>query len=367
MKILIISPKNRTVYNFRGDLIKSLIKQGHSVTVTGPDDTDRDKIEALGVTFVIIPLEKNGMNPISDIKYLFKLKKLIKTEKPDVTFGYTIKPNIYGAIAAKMAKTKRIVSLVTGAGYLFAADTLKAKLTRVLALGLYRIGFACADAVVFQNPDDQKEFVGSHLLKAKKTHVVNGSGVNMALFTPEPLPDSLTFFMLARIMKSKGVLDYLSAAERVKQAYPNARFLLLGALEGIQDSISRADLNRYIDDGIIEYFGETDDVCKFYKQCSVFVLPSYREGTPRTVLEAMAMKRPIITTAVPGCRGTVKDGETGFLVKKQDVDALVEKMTWFAEHPQSIKPMGEAAYAYCKEKYEIEKVNHDMLNILLNH
>jgi glycosyltransferase involved in cell wall biosynthesis len=335
--------------------------------VTGPNDTGWDKIEALGVTFVIIPLEKNGMNPISDIKYLLKLKKLIKQEKPDVTFGYTIKPNIYGAIAAKMAKTGRIVSLVTGAGYLFAADTLKAKLARMLASVLYRIGFACADAVIFQNPDDQKEFVGSHLLKAEKTHVVNGSGVNMGLFTPEPLPKTLTFFMLARIMKSKGVFEYLSAAEQVKQAYPDTRFLLLGALEGIQDSVTGADLQRYIDKGIIEYFGETDDVRSFYQQASVFVLPSFREGTPRTVLEAMAMKRPIITTDVPGCRGTVKDGETGFLVPKQDVNALVEKMIWFIAHPQNIKPMGEAAYAYCTEKYEIEKVNQDMRNILLNH
>ena len=366
MKILIISPKNRTVYNFRGDLIRSLIKQGHSVIVTGPNNIDRDKIEALGVTFVIIPLEKNGMNPISDIKYLLRLKQLIKQEKPDITFGYTIKPNIYGAMAAKMAKTGRIVSLVTGAGYLFAANTLKAKLTKMLASILYRIGFACADAVIFQNPDDQKEFVNSHLLRAEKTYVVNGSGVNMDLFTPEPLPKTLTFFMWGRIMKSKGVLEYLHAAEQVKKAYPDTRFLLLGALEGIQDSVSETDLQRYIDEGVIEYFGETDDVRSFYQKASVFVLPSFREGTPRTVLEAMAMKRPIVTTDVPGCRGTVKDGETGFLVPKQDVDALVEKMTWFIAHPQNIKPMGEAAYAYCKEKYEIEKVNHDMLNILLN-
>ena len=364
MKIIIISPKNRTVYNFRGELIKDFVKQGDTVIVTGPNDIDHDRIEALGAEFKIIPLEKNGINPIHDIRYYFRLKKLIKAEKPDITFGYTIKPNIYGAMAAKHGGAKRIVSMVTGAGYLFIAETLKAKLLRLMAMVLYRRGFAAADKVIFQNPDDQQEFVAHRLLKAEKTCLVNGSGVNMQHYVPAPLPRTTTFFMLSRIMKSKGVLEFLAAAEKAKARCPEASFLLLGAFEDIQDSIKKEFVQRYIDSGIIEYYGETDDVRAYYNKCSVFVLPSYREGTPRTVLEAMAMKRPVITTDVPGCRGTVEEGISGFLVPKGDADALAEKMIWFAEHPEKIEPMGEAAYRLCQEKYDVNKVNQDMMKIL---
>lgn len=366
MKIIVISPKNRTVYNFRGELIKDLIAQGHTVIVTGPNDIDRDRIEALGAELVRIPLEKNGINPLYDIRYYSRLKKLIKKEKPDIAFGYTIKPNIYGALAAKSGGAKRIVSMVTGAGYLFIAETLKAKLLRMAAMLLYRKGFAAADAVIFQNTDDRDEFIAHGLLKAEKTQTVNGSGVDMRRFSPVPLPKATAFFMLSRIMKSKGVLEYLAAAEKVKARHPKLKFLLLGAFEDIQDSVKRADVQRYIDQGIIDYYGETDDVRSFYKKCSVFVLPSYREGTPRTVLEAMAMKRPIITTDVPGCRGTVAEGKSGFLVPKGDADALAEKMLWFAEHPDKIKTMGDMAYRLCKEKFDVNKVNQDMLHILID-
>ncbi|MEX1307174.1 MAG: glycosyltransferase family 4 protein [Eubacteriales bacterium] len=366
MKIIIISPKNRTVYNFRGDLIKELISAGYSVMVTGPDDTDKDKITALGTTFVKVPLRKNGLNPFEDIRYYFRLKQLIKKEKPDITFGYTIKPNIYGAVAAKAGGAKHRVSLVTGAGYLFSANTLKARVLRMVAKVLYRAGFAAADTVVFQNPDDRDEFISHGLVKADKTRVVNGSGVNMQKFIPAPLPQTPIFFMLARIMKSKGVFEYLEAAEKVKAKHPEATFMLLGAFEGIPDSIKKEDIQHYIDAGVIDYYGETDDVREFYKKCSVFVLPSYREGTPRTVLEAMAMKRAIITTDVPGCRGTVLDGQTGFLVPKGDVETLAEKMIWLIEQPNRIKEMGESAYQLCQEKYDVNKVNQDMMNILIN-
>ena len=317
MKIAVISPKNRTVYNFRGDLIKDMIRLGHTVIVTGPNAIDVEKIEALGARFIKIPLEKNGLNVFDDLKYFFRLFTFFKREKIDLSFGYTIKPVIYGSIAARLAGVKNINAMVTGVGYLFTADTFKSKLLRCLALFLYRIGFACADRAIFQNPDDRDEFIKYRLLKEKKCHVVNGSGVNMNRFAPAPLPDTLTFFMLSRMMKSKGVREYLKATAIVKERYPDVRILLLGALENIQDSLSFEDLKPYIDQGVVEYFGETDDVSAYYAMASVYVLPSYREGTPRTVLEAMAMKRPVITTDVPGCRGTVIDGETGFLVPRQ--------------------------------------------------
>ena len=167
--------------------------------------------------------------------------------------------------------------------------------------------------------------------------------------------------MLARVMYSKGIREYLKACEIVKQKHPEVRCMLLGAVENIQDSMTEEDLAPFIENGIIEHFGETDKVADYYKQCSVYVLPSYREGTPRTVLEAMSMGRAIITTNAPGCRSTVLDGQTGFLVPVKDAEALAEKMIFFIENPESIKTMGKSSAEYCREKFDVKKVNEDML------
>ncbi len=361
MKFLLISPKNRSVYNFRGDLIKAIQAQGYEVVVTGPDRENIDRVEELGVKFVEVPLKKNSVNFMSDLKYLRALKKVIKEEKPDVTLGYTVKPAIYGAMAAKSAGVKKINSMIPGGGYVFASKSFKAKIIRFFVFNLYRIGLSKCNSVIFQNPDDKHDFVSNHLVKEEKCRCVYGSGVNMAKYTVAPLPERMTFFMLSRVMYSKGVVEYLEAAAKVKEKYPDVRFMLLGAVENIQDSLSLQELQPYIDKGIIEYFGETTDVTPYFAQTSVYVLPSYREGTPRTVLEAMSMARPIITTDVPGCRQTVVDGENGFLVPSKNSDAIAEKMIWFIENQDKIEPMGKKSYEICEEKFEVGKVNEKML------
>ncbi len=362
LKFVMLSPKNRTTYNFRGELLKEIIARGYEVIVTGPNDTDVDKIRELGVRFVLIPLNKTGLNVLADLKYILVLTRLLKAEKPDITLGYTIKPVIYGAWAARLAGVKNINSMVTGIGYSFTAKTAKAKLIKLLVTVLYRIGFACAGTVIFHNRDDLNELVSRRLLPAEKCRLVNGSGVKMEKFKPAPFPEKLTFFMLSRVMYSKGVVEYLEAAKLVKARHPEVRFMLLGALENIQDSLSVEDIRLYIDEGIIEHFGETEDVAAYYRQCSVYVLPSYREGTPRTVLEAMAMGRPIITTDAPGCRETVIDGASGFLVSVRNSAAVAEKMQWFIEHPKQIEKMGQESLKLCREKFDVHKVNQDMLS-----
>lgn len=361
---MLISPKNRTVYNFRGDLIKEIKSKGFEVVVTGPNTDGIDKIEELGVRFEQIPLNKSGLNVFADAKYLINLYKLFKKEKPDVTLGYTIKPVIFGSIAAKMAGIKNINSMVTGVGYVFTATTAKAKFIKFFASLLYRIGFACSTTVIFQNKDDINEFLELGLINIKKCRLVNGSGVNMEKFSPVDYPKKLTFFMLSRVMYSKGIREYLEAARIIKNDYKQVRFILLGAIENMQDSMSIEETQPYIEDGIIEHFGETNDVANFYKKCSVYVLPSYREGTPRTVLEAMAMGRPIITTDVPGCRETVINGYNGFLVPVKNSYALAEKMEWFINNQDQIKEMGNASYKYCIEKFEVNKVNRKMLEYM---
>lgn len=364
MKFVLISPKNRTVYNFRGDLIKKIISCGYEVTVTGPNSENVEKIEALGAKFVEIPMNKNGVNPFADLKYQKALYELLKKEKPDVTLGYTSKPVIYGSIAAKKAGVPHVAAMVTGAGYAFTSQTAKAKLIRKIMSVLYRRAFKCADTVIFQNGDDRAQFVNSRLVDEKKCRLVSGSGVNTEKFAVAPYPERLTFFMLSRIMYSKGIREYLAACEKVKALYPSVRFMLLGACENIQDSLNSDDLQKYTDNGIIEHFGETDNVIEYYKQCSVFVLPSYSEGTPRTVLEAMSMGRAVIVTDAPGCRETVIDGKTGFLVPVKNSDAIADKMIEFIKAPELIEKMGAAGAEYCRERFDVNIVNEDMCKYL---
>ena len=364
MKFLLISPKNRTAYNFRGDLIKEIQSRGYEVIVTGPNQDNMDKIMDLGVKFVEIPMNKNGLNPMADIRYLRSLIKLAKKEQPVAVLGYTSKPVIYGSIAAKIARVPHKAAMVTGAGYAFTAKTTKAKVIRVIMSILYKCAFWCCDTAIFQNNDDAREFVHNHLVKQEKCIVVNGSGVNTEQFPVAEYPSQITFFMLSRVMYSKGIREYLEACTIVKQRYPHVRCMLLGACEDIQDSLSREALQPYIDNGIIDYYGETDRVTDYYRQCSVYVLPSYREGTPRTVLEAMSMGRPIITTDAPGCRETVIDGETGFLVPVQNSTAVAEKMIEFIKHPEKILTMGAASAKYCRQKYDVHIVNQSMCKAL---
>ena len=365
MKFLLISPKNRTVYNFRGDLLQDIRKCGYEVVVTGPDRTDVEKIEALGVRFIEIPMNKTGTSILGDLKYCRSLLKLMKKEKPDVTLGYTVKPVIYGALAAKLAGVKNINSMVTGAGYTFTAKSMKAKILGLIVRTLYRIGFSCADHVIFQNQDDLEEFTERGLLKKKKCSIVNGSGVNMEHFTPSPMPDKPVFFMLSRLLKSKGVEEYLKAADIVKAQYPDAKFMLLGKYEtAMQDAVKADFVEDFIKRGIVERFDETSDVRPYYAQCSAYVLPSYREGTPRTVLEAMAMGRPIITTDTNGCRDTVKDGVTGFLVPVGDCEALAQRMIEIIKNPALASSMAAAGVEYCREKFEVTHVNSAMCDIM---
>lgn len=365
MKFFLISPKNRTVYNFRGDLVKEIIHKGYEVVVTGPDQTDIEKIEALGARFIEIPMNKTGTSILSDLKYCKALTELLKTEKPDATLGYTAKPVIYGSIAAKKAKVPNINCLITGGGYTFTATSLKAKILGLIVRTLYRAGLKKADHVIFQNSDDRDEFCNKGLVSKEKSSVVNGSGVNLEHFEVAAYPEQPVFFMLSRLLKSKGVQEYLEAAQIVKGKYPQIKFYLLGKYEtDMQDAIPKDYIEQFISEGVVERFDETADVRPYYSMCSVYVLPSYREGMPRTVLEAMAMGRPIITTDTQGCRETVVVGENGFLVPIKNSNAIAEKMIWFIEHPEKISEMGRQSYQYAKEKFNVSRVNYDMIRLM---
>lgn len=365
-KFILISPKNRTAYNFRGDLIREIIAAGYEVIVTGPNKDNVEKIENLGARFVEIPMNKNGINPFSDLLYLWRLYRLMRKEHIDVSLGYTIKPVIYGSIAARMAGVECRNAMITGAGYLFAKQDFKAMLLRCISFFLYRIGLGCASNVIYQNIDDLNEFVGHKLCKQKKCYVVNGSGVNMTKYHSSVYPAIPTFFMLGRMIYSKGVMDFLQAAKIVKDKYPQTRFMILGKIDPLMyDSVKQEDIDPYIKSGIVEHFPETDDIAAYYAQCSVFVLPTaYREGTPRVILEAMSSARPIITTYTPGCKETVIDGDNGFFVSVHDPNALASRMIYFIKHPDKIVEMGKSSLRLCRKKYEITVINKVMCSIM---
>lgn len=362
-KFLIISPKNRTIYNFRGDLIKEIQKKGYEVFVTLPNGDNLDKIKELNLKYEIISLTKHGLNFFEDIKYLFKLYFFIKKIKPDKILAYTVKPIVYGSIANKISNGNNFYSMMTGSGYVFISKSFKAKMLNFIVKNLYRIAFSFSKKIIFFNIDDLNDFVNKKIVSKEKSFVVNGSGVNLDKFYPLPYPEKVTFFMLSRLLKSKGVMQYLKACEKIKKKYPNVRCILLGKIEDMPDAIPEEEIMSYVNSNIVELFGETDNVLEYYKQCSVYVLTSYREGIPRTVLEAMACARPIIVTDVPGCRETVIENYNGFLVKLNDVDELVEKMEWFIIN-NNIENFGRNSYNLCKEKFDVKKVNEKLIEIL---
>lgn len=366
MKILMIAPKTSTFINFRGDLIKAISDKNNEIVAVCPESGFEDTLKKLGARCVLIPLNKNSTTIFDNLAYLNKLTEIIKEEKPDKIFAYTIKPVIFGSIAAHRAKIKEMYSMVTGLGYVYAVDTFKTKILRIICGIGYKVAFKYNKKVIFQNQDDIDEFVRRKYLKADKCEKVDGSGVNMERFKRNNLPEGNVFLMVSRILKQKGVKEYFEAAKIVKEKYPETEFLYVGAEDKTQLAFNLNEVRKeYLDSGIINYCGESNDVPSYIARTTAFVLPSYyREGVPRTLLEALAMGRPIITTDTVGCRETVKDGVNGFLVPVKDHKALADKMVYMIEHRQELEKMSEESYEYCKKRFDVNIINKRMLEIM---
>jgi glycosyltransferase involved in cell wall biosynthesis len=291
------------------------------------------------------------------------MRGLIREERPDVIISYTIKPVIVSALAGRAERVPTIVSLITGAGYPFGSGReLKRLLSRMAAIVLYRAAFARSDVVIFQNPDDARDFRRMHILPpGKRTEVVNGSGVDLDRFALTQLPPGPSFLMIARLVKDKGIREFADAAKRLKAEHPEVPIALVGPFDPSPDSLTRPELDELVRCGV-DYKGALADVRPAIAESAIFVLPSaYREGTPRSVLEAMAMGRAIITTDMPGCRETVTEGENGFLVAPRDADALYRTMMRFVDEPSLIPAMGAASRRLAERKYDVRQVNADLL------
>lgn len=368
MKILVIGSLAESLVNFRGHLLAAFSSLGLEVHVAAPGLSRSGPVAAAlssqGYVLHDFPMQRTGANPLADAFTFWALLTLMRKVRPDVVFAYTIKPVVYGTLAAWLASVPRRFALITGVGYAFVQmNTVKRKWVGWIAQALYKISFRRVDKVFFQNHDDEALFRSLGILSsATPSVVVHGSGIDIAFFSPvRPIEFPPIFLMIARLLGDKGVREYAAAAKRVKSKYPQAMFYLVGWIDENPDAISRAELEAWSRAGILNFLGRLQDVRPAIEQCSVYVLPSYREGTPRTVLEAMAMGRPIITTDVPGCRETVADGDNGFLVPSRNVDALVEAMERFIKDPDLIPRMGARSRKIAEEKYDVHKVNAVML------
>jgi len=360
-RVLVLGSFAESLVNFRGALLKDFVSLGHEVYACAPNASKeiRDKLSQLGVEYRDVYLSRTGMNPLSDVRTFLSLYNLMRRTKPDIFLGYTIKPVLYGSLAARLTGVSGIFSIITGLGYAFSRRNLRQRFIGAIARFLYKISLNCNQKIYFQNPDDCNYFNRLGLLRrAGQAVLINGSGVNVSDFKMMPVPTDVSFLLIARLLKDKGIYEYVEAARIVKAKYPDVVFRLVGWIDENPDSIKKKDLNLWIADGIIDYLGKLDDVRPAITASSVYALPSYYgEGTPRTVLEAMAMGRPVVTTDAPGCRETVREGENGFLVPVKDVKALACAMERFILRPELIEKMGRRSREIAVEKYDVHKVN----------
>jgi glycosyltransferase involved in cell wall biosynthesis len=361
--ILIIASFSPSLINFRGKLIEALQTNNMKVHVVAPGLADNRHIKAQLEYNNVIPhnltLSRNGFNPILDLITFFQLIKIMKKLHPQYVLAYTIKPVIYGMLAAKLSRIPKRFALITGLGYAFTgkAEGIRGLLRKLLQK-MYQLALQYSKKIFFQNPDDKALFDSLKIIgKSNQALVINGSGVDLDYYSVVPPPEDISFLMISRLLGDKGVREYVEAAKQVQKKYPNVNYSIVGWIDENPNTIGQRELDEWITEGTISFLGELEDVRPAIAAASVYVLPSYREGTPRTVLESMAMGRPIITTDAPGCRETVENGRNGFLVPVKDSTTLEEAMEKFIKYPELIEKMGKESRKIAEEKYNVHKVN----------
>ena len=348
--VVIAANSDWNIVTFRQGLIRAIQAAGYDPLILAPSDPGSEqRMQQLGVDRIPVDIERSGLNPLADFRLLLQYRRLLKEFAPAAFLGFTIKPNIYGCIAARFARIPAVAN-VSGLGTVF----LKSGLLERFVVPMYRYALSRADLVFFQNPDDRRLFVERRVVRAEQTRIIPGSGINLDDYPPAELPDGPPIFLLiARLLGDKGVREFVQAARALGEDLPGARFQLLGPMDAHnRTSISPAELDTWVAQGDIEYLGSTDDVRPFVAKATAVVLPSYREGLPRSLLEGAAMARPLIATDVPGCRELVEDGVNGFLCAARDSGSLAEAMRRFTHlSPESRRWMGDAARSTVEERY----------------
>ncbi|WP_028970434.1 glycosyltransferase family 4 protein [Sphingomonas sp. URHD0057] len=338
------------IVNFRAGLIRALKEAGYKPVVVAPAEAAvQGRMAEFGIEHVELGIDRSGLNPVADFQLYRSYRKLFSQIRPVAVLGFTIKPNIYGSLAASGLGIPAFPN-VSGLGTAF----IRGGLLQMLVSRLYRRAFSKCGTIFFQNPDDRRLFVDLGIVRPQQTKLLPGSGIDLERFAPAPQPDGPPVFLLiSRLLGDKGVREYVAAARQLRRQMPQARFQLLGPIdEGNRTGIQRAELDGWIADGVVEYLGTTDDVRPQIAAASAVVLPSYREGLPRSLLEGAAMGRPLIATDVPGCREVVADGINGYLCAPRDPGSLAQAMGKLAELPQSERrAMGEASRQLVQERF----------------
>lgn len=357
-KIAFVSNTSWSVYNFRIDIIRYLQAQGHEVYVIAPKDTYSNKLIAEGVHFLPIRLNNYGINPLHDIRYSWALFSNYRQFRFDRIYHYTIKPNIYGSIAASLAKIKQSVIVVTGLGRMFL---FKSVISNLLSKYLYRLACNRADKVWFLNNHDRSVFITKKICPENKTHVLPSEGINTQKFRPVPKKENqlIRFLFAGRLIRPKGIYQYIEAASIIRKCYPNTRFEILGFIDQSNpESIHYEEILNWQSAGIIRYLGSTEDVRPYIQRADCLVFPSfYQEGLSRILLEAASMATPIITTDQVGCRDVIQENTTGFLCEPNNIDDLIKQLEKFLSLDYEDKiAMGLNARKFVKEQYDIELI-----------
>ncbi|AOI69673.1 glycosyltransferase family 4 protein [Burkholderia ubonensis] len=356
LRIVLVCNTAWAIYTYRHGLIRMLVARGAEVIVAAPSDRTVPLLEQMGCRYVPLSVASKGTSPREDLGTLAALYRHYRALRPHLVFHYTIKPNIYGSVAAWLARVPS-VAVTTGLGYVFIQKSRAAS----IAKRLYRFAFRFPREVWFLNRDDLATFSDERLLAhPERARLLHGEGVDLEQFAPAPLPagDAPVFILIGRLLWDKGVREYVEAARIVRAQHPRARFQLLGPL-GVDNpsAIGRDDVDAWVREGVVEYLGEAHDVRPHIAAADCVVLPSYREGVPRTLMEASAMGRPIVATDVPGCRDVVADGDTGLLCRVRDSASLAERvMQMIALGPDGRAAMGRRGRQKVVAEFDEQKV-----------
>ncbi len=371
-RLIIVTNSSSNLLSFRGQLIKQLANEDFQIWVIIPKSDYSGDFESevlkLGAKTLTIPLDRVGLNPFRDLLTYTALKSSFKKLKPDIVLSYTSKPIIYSGLAIGNNPKIKFFPNLTGLGYGFTEEfQIKRKFINLILKQLYKISLKVSSTIIFQNPDDELLFKKLNLIKEKKTLIVNGSGVDLNYYSPSSLPSKPIFLMLSRLVSDKGVIEYCEAAKEVRTRFPNAEFQLAGSFDLNPSGLKYDQLKPYIDSQDINFLGHINDVREVLNKCRFYVLPSYREGTPRSILEAMSVGRPIITTNTTGCKETVLNGINGFLVPIKDTKSLVKAIqNMLMLDDEKINHMAQESIKLARQKYDVRKVNQNIVKTINN-
>lgn len=366
-RILIIGALPESLINFRGDLIKCLSKNDFEV-VAMSNPTSEDKvfiIEQLGAKFESYNVNRHSINPVVEFKTFINILVSIKRIKPDFVLAYTVKPVVWVGLAMYLLRGIKFIALIEGLGYAFQPGGFRRKIIKKIVSMFYKIALFRSKQTIFLNSDNKDVFVNNKIVEENKCSLIDGIGVNLNYFTIQDFPNlPFKVLMISRFLNEKGVREYIKAAEIVKKANPNIEIRLLGDYDNSSDSIPVGIIEDAVNNNIIELFPPSSDIRPNLKNCHLFVLPSYHEGMPRTIMEAMATGRPILTTNVPGCKDTVNDCQNGLLVEKQDFEDLARRILWFSNNIDGTIEMGKKSREIAENRFDVDKINKKLLSII---